>query len=247
MKNLIFKKKDLKQEEISQINSNHYERMNFFHYFKNNGYVKKVLCLYKDTQINADVVYYNDRDMTEISCTDKEVFIISNYDHEKSINTYTLVQTDFTVPINFRVIMIENSEDCRINFTDPKYEIYKYIREHNLVEIKNKPIMKKPQIDFGYGSILVEILENLKTVIKENRTYNKNELYNLILENVNLSELYKEDINSVKDERTMLIRVKYRVMIYLDIIFNGYDKDVITIHEALAIGKKYQENYYYNV
>lgn len=36
-----------------------YERVNFFKDFKINGYVKKVLYLYKDPNINPDVVYFN--------------------------------------------------------------------------------------------------------------------------------------------------------------------------------------------
>lgn len=244
MKNLFFKKEIVEQDEQLKANPIHYERINFFKDFKNNGYVKKVLCLYED---NSDVIYFNDRDRTEIPCIDKEIFIISNYDHEKMIDTYTLIQTDFSIPINYKILMVENSEDCHTNFTNPKYEIYKYIRENKLVEIKDKPIMKKPQIDFGYGSIIVEILGSLKTATKENKEYAKNEFYDLILKNVNLSEEYKKGVDRIKNERTIFIRVKNRAMMYLDIIFNGYDKDTITINEAFSIGKKYQDNYYYNI
>lgn len=189
-------------------------------------------------------MYFNDRSRTEVPCIDNEIFIISNYDHENKINTYTLVQIDFSIPIKFKILMSQNSEDCH---TNPKYEIYKYIRENKLVKIKDKPEMKRPQIDFGYGSIILEVLEILKISNEENKNYTKKEFYDLILENVKFSESYKESADSIQDEKTMYLRVKNRAMDYLDIIFDGYHKGSITIYQAFAIGKRYQENYYYNI
>lgn len=61
------------------------------------------------------------------------------------------------------------------------------------------------------------------------------------MENIYLSETYN------KSDKAMYLRVKNRANGYLDIIFNGYNKDMITIDEACIIGKKYQENYYYNI
>lgn len=244
MENLLFKKKNVEQAEILKLNPIHYERINFFKDFKNNGYVKKVLCLYEDCRYNADVTYFNDRDKTDIPCIDKEIFIISNYDHENKINTYTLVQMDFSIPIKYKILMSESLED---NSTNSKHEIYKYIRENKLVEIKDKPVMKNPQIDFGYGSIIIEILENLNKSSKENIKYKKDELFELILKNVRLSKSFIKSTDSMKHENTMNVRVKNRAMYYLDIIFDNCNEEVLTIYEVFKSGRKYQENYYYNI
>lgn len=238
--------KNVVKGELSKINSINYERINFFYYFKNNGCVMKVLCLYEDVEIKSDVVYFKNIDKTEIPCINKEIFIILNH-KKNNIDTYTLIQTDFTIPIKFRVLMVKNSEEQYLNgFNNPK-DIYEYIRKNKLVEIKDKPAMKSPQIDFGYGSVIIEILESLKTDIKGNKEYNKDQFYDLILENVNLSEKYKKCIVNIEDEETMFGRIKFRAIKYINIIFNGYEKDIITIYEAFNIAQKYQENYYYNV
>ena len=63
----IFKKKNIEQEEPLR-NIIHFERINFLNKFKNNGYVKKIICLYEDNTLNEDGVYFNDRDMTEVAC-----------------------------------------------------------------------------------------------------------------------------------------------------------------------------------
>ncbi|ACA57411.1 hypothetical protein HYH96_17835 [Clostridium botulinum] len=46
MLNLFFQNKTIKKEEPLKIKPIHYQRINFFKYFKNNGYVKKIFCLY---------------------------------------------------------------------------------------------------------------------------------------------------------------------------------------------------------
>nr|WP_032072503.1 hypothetical protein [Clostridium botulinum]BAP25763.1 hypothetical protein [Clostridium botulinum] len=249
MLNLFFQNKTIKKEEPLKIKPIHYQRINFFKYFKNNGYVKKILCLYEDVRCIPDVAYFNysnDRATTDIPCIDKEIFIISNYDNENGIRTYTLVQTDFSIPIKYKVLMIKNSKDCDVNLTNPKYEIYEYIRNNNLVEIKDKPEIKQPQIDFGYGKIIIEVLDSLNKANKENKIYNKDELFHLILENIKLSKSFIKSFDSTEEERIMNIRVKHRVMYYLDIIF-GNCNNYLTICKALGKGKEYQENYYYNI
>lgn len=75
MINKIFKIQ--KKNKIEKINNIKYERVNFFNYFKNNGYVKKILTMYED-ESPADAVFYNDRRAkTEIPCIDKEIFMNS--------------------------------------------------------------------------------------------------------------------------------------------------------------------------
>ncbi|APR02626.1 hypothetical protein CLQ_13918 (plasmid) [Clostridium botulinum Af84] len=142
--------------------------------------------------------------------------------------------------------MIKNSKDCDVNLTNPKYEIYEYIRNNNLVEIKDKPEIKQPQIDFGYGKIIIEVLDSLNKANKENKIYNKDELFHLILENIKLSKSFIKSFDSTEEERIMNIRVKHRAMYYLDIIF-GNCNNYLTICKALGKGKEYQENYYYNI
>ncbi|BAO05101.1 hypothetical protein CF067_17025 [Clostridium sporogenes] len=246
----FFKKKNVEQGEPLKINPIHYERINFFKDFKNNGYVKKVICIYEDVRCLPDVTYFNysnDRATTDISCIDKQIFIISDYDNENNTRTYTLVQTDFSIPIKYKVLMIKNSKDCDVNRTNPKYEIYKYIRNNNLVEIKDKPKIKQPQIDFGYGKIIIEVLEHLGTSNRESKIYNKNELFDLVLKNIGSSQYFMKCVDSIKDEETMNLRVKNRAMYYLNIIFDNCNKNTITIYEALSNGIKCQENYYYNI
>lgn len=244
IKKLFSKRINLEQIKSLEFKPNHYERINFFKDFKNNGYTKRVLCLYEDLMLNSDVVYFNDRDMTEIPCIDKDVFIISNYNHKINVNTYTLVQVDFSIPIKYKILMSENTKDSSSN---PKYLIYKYIRENKLVEIKNEPEIKNPQIDFGYGEIIIEVLEGLNKSTNKGYQYDKNKLFDSILDNVTLSKSFIESADSINDERTMCIRTKNRAMQYLDIIFNVCNKDLITIDEALEAGKKCQENYHYNI
>lgn len=97
-------------------------------------------------------------------------------------------------------------------------------------------------IDFGYGSIVVEIIENLEILIKEIKRYKEKDLFDLILENVESSKLYID--NSI-DKETMTLRFKNRLMKYLDIIYGTSDE--LTISEALFNAKNYQENYLYNL
>lgn len=224
-----------------------YERINFLKYFKNNGYVKKVLCLYKDTRTNSDVVYYNDRDRTNIPCIDKDVFIISNYNHANNVDTYTLVQVDFSLPEKYKIIMSESASRGE-SYGHPKSKLYEYIRENNLVEIKDKPEVKSPQIDFGYGKIVLEILEGLFISNSYTDNYDKKQLFDLILNNVELSKQFLESAKSIESKRTMKIRVKNRLSYYyLDIIFEVINKDKISISDAIYTVKRCQENYYYNI
>lgn len=136
--------------------------------------------------------------------------------------------------------MSKNSEEV-----NAKYEIYNYIKENNLVEIKESPISKEPQIDFGYGSIIVEVLQNLNESIKENKKYDKNELFKLILKNVSSSKSFIKNLETLKNKEVMTLRVKNRAMYYLDIIFG--DNETLSIYDAFNKCIKYQENYYYNV
>jgi len=245
MKKFLNRKHNTNKTEVLILNTIHYERVNFFKDFKNNGYVKRVLCLYSNVTINSDVVYFNDRNKTEIPCIDNEIFIISNYDHEKKVNTYVLVQTDFSIPLKYKILMTKKSDN--IIDRNPKFEIYKYIRENNLVEIKDNPEIKKPQIDDGYGNIFVEVLESLNDSIKEKNKYNKDDLNDIILQNLKSSKSFMKSADSVEHERIMNIRTKHRVFDYLDIIFHFNGQDILSIQEALIIGKEYQKNYYYNI
>ncbi len=47
MLNLFFQNKTIKKEEPLKIKPIHYQRINFFKYFKNNGYVKRYFAYMK--------------------------------------------------------------------------------------------------------------------------------------------------------------------------------------------------------
>lgn len=218
----------------------HYERINFRKDFKNNGYVKKVLCLYRH-QI-SDVVYYNDRDTTEVPCIDKEIFIISNYN---TLNSYTLVQIDFSIPLKYRVLMKKDSSESE----NPKGELYKYIRKHKLVEIRNKfPEEKQPQIDFDHGTMLIEVLEYLlsKESVQDTK-YHENILVSSVVNNRRYSIKYSNYENQFEYKKTGYIRFENRVKFFMSKIYNYSEKSELTIQEVLKISRKFQENYYYNI
>lgn len=240
MLSLLFKKKNEEQGTTLESNPLKYKRINFFNDFKNIGYVQKVICMYEDVTSIPDTVYFNysnDRATTDIPCIDKEIFIISDYNKENGVHTYTLVQIDFSMPIKYKVLISKDSATG----------LYKYIRENRLVEIKDNPAIKQPQIDFGYGKIVIEILDTLDTSDKNIKKYNETELFALILQNVKSSKYFMECTEDGNYEKIMYLRVKNKAMHYLDIIFDNCNKDILTINEALNYGKKYQNNYYYNI
>lgn len=233
-----------KQEDVRIPATNRYERINFLKDFKNNGYTKKVICLYKNPDINSDVVYYNDREMTSIPCINNDILILSNYDHKNHINTYTLIQVDFSLYCKYKIIMSE--VDTEFTYA-AKLKLYKYIRENNLVEIKDNPEIKSPQIDFGYGTIIIEVLEGLLVSNIGNKKYTNNELSKMILENVELSKEFNKASDSINDKRVMKIRVRNRVDKYIRIIFTLSGSCELSLIDAIHNGKKGQENYYYNL
>lgn len=233
----MLKSKDAKRKVVPP----HYERINFLRDFKNNGYVKKVLCLYEGNSF-VDVVYYNDREITEIPCLDKEIFIIANYDNR--VNTYTLVQMDFSIPLNYKILMIKDTREHLY----PLKELYKYIRKEKLVEIKKGvPSIKQPQIDFCYGDMLIEVLEHLDLLNQAELLYHENELNELILKNVRLSKKFTEHENEFERKEIANIRFNNRVIVYINLIYYQCEKEKLTISEVLKYVKKYQRNYYYNL
>ncbi|MFJ8528462.1 hypothetical protein [Bacillus sp. NPDC094106] len=220
---------------------NHYERINFLKDFRNNGYVKKVLCVYEDV-FYGDVVYYNNREKTDIPCIENDIFILSNY--KDGINTYTLVQIDFSIPSKYKILLQKDSKEV----THPKEELYEYIKMNHLVETKDKPTAKKPQIDLSYGSIFVDVLMNLNESHNDKLLrYNQENLFELIQDNAHLSNKYKKFESEFDNERTPKIRFDSRALNYIQIIFDNCNKEELTINELLIYALTYQENYYYNL
>lgn len=227
---------------------NKYERINFRKTFMNKGYVKKILCLYDNEA--SDVVYFNEREMTNVPCIDKDIFIISdccnedmNFHPINPIRSYTLVQIDFSTPCYYKVLMVKNS----IESNDPKGDVYKYIRDNNLVEIKKESRnAKHPQIDFGYGNILVEILTNLRDKTKTVSIYSEKELNDLIYENRRYSPMYIEEEKHLS-EYTSQIRLKNHVAHYLRMVYEDHQMDSLHLQSVLTCVKKFQTNYYYNL
>lgn len=244
---MLMTKNEKRREIVETVTSIHYERINFRVDFKNKGYVKKVLSLYEREGSgrtpnhfpDIDVVYYNNREQTNVPCLDKEILIISNYN--EGINTYTLVQTDFSIPTKYKILLIKNNRECSC----PKGDLFNYIRDCKLVEIKKeRPLAKQPQIDDGYGSILVEILESLNP---KEVFYHENKLNELIMENASLSNMFLEFEREFKHRETASIRLNNRVRTHVNLIYSHSDKEELTIKEVLQLAKKYQENYYYNI
>jgi len=255
----LFSKKVVELEPI-KYTPIHYERINFLNTFKHNGYTKRILNVYDyKCHTASDVVYFNNRAMTDIACTDKELFILSNYDHDININTYTLVQTDFSLPDKLKILMVQSEN----GFDHPdgsskggKHLLYKYLEENQMLETKSLPI-KSPQIDDGYGTIMLEIFEALK---ENGAKYSKEELLALLLENANLSKKFLKAVKSANDadcvgkrigfdsdyERSMLIRTENRSGNFLEIIFANHEVEKLTIEEVCMYTKEYQENYIYN-
>lgn len=241
----MFKWKNIKRKEVVANAPIRYERINFRKDFKNNSYVKKILCLYErdiETTRNLaserDVLYYNDRTQTEIPCIDKEILIISDFQNG---SRYILVQTDFSLPNKYKILMIKNSKEC----SNPKDDLFNYIRKEKLVEIKEeRPEKKQPQIDNGYGNILMEVLESLNMY---EETLDEDRLNNLIMENKHLSNRFVAFEKELNSKVASDSRFGNHSRGFVRLIYAHSSKKELTIKEVLLIARQFQTNYYYNL
>lgn len=225
----------------------HYERINILKDFKNNGYVKKVLSLYYEG--GSDDVYYTDRETTEIPCIDKEILIISDYND--GVNTYTLVQIDFSLPKKYRKLMsckYKQNNSMSLKFS-LKRKIYEYIRKNRLVELRfRESINKQPQIDLGYGTMLLEILESISKIDESQNTfYSETDFIELIANNLLLSKSLVELGETFDEKETIKFRFNNRLETYTHLVFINSNKEKLTLKCILDKVKLYQNNYYYNL
>lgn len=231
----------------------HYETINFFNDFRHNGYVLKVLSISKFGHIRG--FYYNDRAMTEVPCIDDEIFIISNHNHENKINTYTLIQIDFSIDKKYKILLQKDTNDIKNTENhSPKKLLEKYILENGLVEVTVIP-PKGFQIEDGMGNVLQEVFENL---LADKRMYTEKELFQILLNNIDLSKTYqdkvkvekerkKDKIYASKDDLASHRRIRAMSRITLDMIFDIDKPNKMTIEYVLMWLKRGKENYHYNI
>lgn len=220
-----------------------YERINFLKEFKNNGHVEKVLSLIETKHkpyFECDVFNYDDRERTEIPCIDKEVFIVCDFTN--GVNTYTLVQVDFSISSKLKVLTVSDSKKSK----NPKAEMYKFMAKNGLVHVKTGGMpTKKPQIDQSFGTMFIQVLEGL--IKKENKSYQQEELLQLLLNNTSLSVDYVKVSAHFDSKEMFKQRFEQRSIKYLDLIYSNAKSDVIALYEILNLAKEYKKNYDYNL
>lgn len=226
-----------------------YERVNFLKEFEIiNGYVMKVLCLYEESNLE-DCVYFNKREITDIPCIDKEVFILGSYND--NFNTYTLLQIDFSMPSNYKILMsLSIEKEVASKKVNSKKELFDYIRDYNLVEIRSgKPEKKQPQIEPLWGSLLIETIERLQELSQSEVevSYPYDKMEQLIMDNAPYSDIYKNYESQFESNRTATIRLRNRITSSLGRVFICSGKDSLTYKEMFKIIDKCQENYHYNL
>lgn len=225
----------------------HYERVNFLNEFEvSNGYVMKVLCIYEESNFE-DGVYYNNREIADIPCVDKEIFIVSNYND--NFNTYILLQIDFSMPSNYKILMsLSIEKEMARKKVNSKKVLLEYLRDENLVEIlSGKPKKKAPQIEPLWGSLLIEIIERLQKLCHSEVSYQYDKMEQLILDNAPYSDIYKNYESQFESNHTATIRLRNRITHSLGRVFIFSEKDLLTYKEMLEIIDKCQENYHYNL
>lgn len=220
-----------------------YERINFFKEFNNTGQVEKVLSLIETKYkpyFECDVFNYDDRERTEIPCVDKEVFIVCDF--ANGVNTYTLVQVDFSISSKLKILTVSDSKKSK----NPKEEIYKFMAKNGLVQVKTEGMYsKKPQIDKGFGSMFIQILEGL--IKKENKGYQQEELLQLLLDNTSLSVDYGKVSAHFGSKEMFKQRFEQRSIKYLELIYSNAKSDVVALSEVINLAKEYKKNYDYNL
>lgn len=231
-----------KNAVISKGQTIQYERINFLKEFNNKGHVEKVLSLTETKRkpyFECDVFNYEDRERTEIPCINNEVFIVCDYTN--GTNIYSLVQVDFSISSKLKVLMVSDSKKSK----NPKADLYKYMDENGMVQIKVGESSKKPQIDQSFGDMFIEVLEGL--IKKENRGYQQEELLKLLLDNTSLSANYVKVSAHFGSQGMFKERFKQRSDKYLDLIYSNAKSGVITLYEVLNLAKEYKKNYDYNL
>lgn len=226
-----------------------YERVNFLKEFEIiNGYVMKVLCLYEESNLE-DGVYFNKREITDIPCIDKEIFILGSYND--NFNTYTLLQIDFSMPSNYKILMsLSIEKEIGSKRVNSKKELFDYIRDYNLVEIRSgKPEKKQPQIEPLWGSLLIETIKRLQELSQSEVevSYHYDKMEQLIMDNAPYSDIYKNYESQFESNRTATIRLRNRITSSLGKVFICSGKDSLTYKELFEIIDKCQENYHYNL
>lgn len=203
----IKKKKENGIEKGETVFKLKYERINFAKFFRNNGYVKKILYVYNE---EVDGVYYNNKEKREIPCCDGEVFITSHSSYEEKKSIYNLVRVDFSIPKKLCVLMSSND----------KTDLFECIKREKLVEIKEKNELEYKDILGGYEEIFLEILDELiKKDEEKNKTYNQDEIVELIVDNTNLSTEIKKYSEDEELRMTLKIRIKNRAKLFTEHIF----------------------------
>lgn len=233
-------KKTIKQKPTYPI----YEIINFYHDFKNNGYVRKFLYFFQDqgTVPGTRSEYYNNREMTEVPCVDGDIIVVSHY--ELTVNTYTLIKMDFSKKKKYQVLKtLVRKKHEQVGFES-------YILANNLIEVKSRPEEKKqPHIDFGYGQMTLEIIEYLTTASSEHLPVNKKLAELLIKKNTFRSDSLEKSIVTMGEpsREGELIRFKHRTSFILDTLFDDDEEVAYSFAELLATGKQYQQNYKENI
>lgn len=235
----------------------HYEKINFLNDFKERdgenklGYILKIAYIMKykgDYSFYDGWKFYNKRDRTSVDCIDGEIIISSKYDlknkNSEKQRHYMLIQIDFSTDKKYKILKESNKT---------KKPLIDYIIENNLVEIKevsNIPIWFQFEDNY-FIDVIEEIYEKIDKNIKE---YNIEELKNILIENLIISEKYpkllkeRAKYNYIHDT---LNEMKYKLLSmtegYIYSIFKYVNVEKMTIDDVLKYIKMGKENYYYDI